>query len=57
MGRLSTTERTYLPTCLAQDTAHAIQHTERHTDEQEPSGPGHSRCNTMHRGSTPVNRS
>ena len=41
----------------AQDTAHAKQHTERRTAEQEPSGPGHRTRNTTHRAGTPVNRS
>ena len=42
---------------MAQDAAEATHRTERHTGEQEPSGPGHCRHNTTHQTSTPVNGS
>ena len=42
---------------MAQDTAHAEQHTEWHTGEQEPGGPGRRTCRTTHRAGTPVNGS
>ena len=43
---------------MAQDTADTQRNAlGEHTAEQEPSGPRHRTRNTMHRGSTPVNRS
>ena len=36
---------------------HRTQNTDRHTGEQEPSGPGHRTRNTTHRACTPESRS